>query len=287
MEDKLQLDQRIYLPYMTRLQAREAARDDTILLVPVATIEQHGDHAPLHTDIDNCLAVCAATARLVDPEPRCVVAAPVWWSVSPFDPAEFPGTIHMREEIFKESLGDVVECYLFGGFRKIVLVNGHGGSTEWMIPEVVRRLNQRQSRLRPEQGLPAGTRVVTFMWTALLEVFAQEEFMAARGNPEGCADWHGGDVETGVQLYLRPELVDMSQARPGLKLKPLEFAPWDIGHSWYWQYIIAGYPSRVEQPGEMERITGDPTRATAEIGRRVVELAAEVMGRFVREFAAV
>jgi len=278
-------DKRLFLPYMTRNEAREAATEATVLLVPVATIEQHGDHAPLHTDIDNCLAVCLATARRVDPEPRCVVAAPVWWSISPFDPGQYPGSIRLREDVFKEALGDVVESYLFGGFRRIALVNGHGGGTEWMIPDVVRRVNRLESRLWPERGLPQGSRVVTFMWTALLEVFAQEEFMRARGDPEGCADWHGGDVETALQLYLHPELVEIEQAVVGTRLQPLEFAPYDIGHSWYWQYVIAGYPAGPPKAGAMEGISGDPSLATAECGKRVLELAEEVIGRFVREFA--
>jgi creatinine amidohydrolase len=276
----------IYLPYMTRNDVKDAISDRAVLLVPVATIEQHGDHAPLHTDIDNCLAICLAAAEAVDPNPRCVVAAPVWWSISPFDITVYPGCIRLREEVFKEALGDVVESYLFAGFQKIALVNGHGGGTEWIIPEVVRRLNRKESRLFPDKSIPADARVVTFGWFPLLEVFAQEELMQARGNPQGCADWHGGDVETALQLYLRPNLVDMTRAAVGHRYQPLEFAPYDLGRSWYWQYIIADYPPGPGQPGEMQGISGDPTHATPELGKRILELAAEVIGRFVREFAA-
>lgn len=282
---EMSIPKHIFMPYMNRNEIRHAAAQDAILLVPVATLEQHGDHAPIHTDIDNVLAVCVATAQAVDPDPRCLVAAPVWWSISPFELTSFPGCIRMREDVFLEALGDVVESYIFGGFKRIVLVNGHGGGTEWMLPRLVHRLNRRQSHLFPDRQLPEGVRVVTFMWLALLEVFAQDELMEARGNPQGCADWHGGDVETGLQLYLRPELVDMTKARPGNRYQPLEFAPYDIGHSWYWQYILAGYIPGPAQPGEMIGISGDPSRATPELGRRVLDLAAEVMGRFVREFA--
>ncbi len=281
-----QIPPELYLPYMTREKARQAVEDRAVLLVPVATLEQHGPHGPLHTDIDNVLAVCIAAAERANPEARCVVAAPVWFSISPFDPAAFPGTIKMREDVFKEALGDVLESYIWGGFRRIAVVNGHGGGTEWIIPQVVHRLNRRESHLFPDRQLPEGTIVVTFMWLALLEVFAQDELMAARGNPEGCADWHAGDVETALQLYLRPGLVDMDAAAVGNRYRPLEFAPYDIGHSWYWQYIIAGYPPGPPQPGEADGFSGDPTIATPETGRRVLELAADVIGRFVKEFAA-
>ncbi len=274
----------LYLPYMTRWQAREAVEAGAVLLVPVATLEQHGEHLPLHTDVNNCWAVCMAAASYVDPEPRCVVAAPVWFSISPFSAAQFPGTINMREEVMLEALGDIVESYIAGGFKRIALVNGHGGGTEWMLPKLVERLNRRESHLGIE--IPRDCRVITFEWMAVLEVYAQEEFMQARGNPEGCADWHSGDVETALQLRLKPELVHMDRALPGQRYRPSRFRPYDIGRSWFRQYIVAGLPPRPGEPGQQEGVSGDPSRATAEMGERVLELAGRVVGELVREFAS-
>ncbi len=279
------IDKRLYLPYMTREAAREAVADDAILLVPVATIEQHGRHDPIHLDIDNCFAVCLETAEQVDPDIRCVVAAPVWFTISPFDPVQFPGSMRMREDVFKEALGDILESYLFGGFKKIAVVNGHGGGTEWHFPEIVRRLNRKESHLFPGKQIPAEAHVVTFTWFAFLEVFAREEFLEARGNPEGCADWHSGDLETGMQLYLRPDLVDMEKAVPGNVTHALEFAPYDMGRNWFYQYIIADYWGAPVTPGEQDAIGGRPEIATAEAGRKILELAGRTMGRFVREWA--
>jgi creatinine amidohydrolase len=270
---------------MTVEGARQAVADEAVLLVPTATLEQHGRHDPLHTDIDNVFAACLATAEQVDPDVRCVVAAPVWFTISPFDPVHFPGSIRMREDVFKEALGDILESYLFGGFKKVAVVNGHGGGTEWHFPEVVQRLNRKESHLFPDRAVPADAHVVTFTWFALLEVFARNEFLEARGHPEGCADWHSGDLETAVQLYLRPGLVDMDKAVPGMSLRALEFAPYDMGRNWYHQYVIAEYWGPPPTPGEQEMIGGRPDLATAETGRRILELAAKVMGRFVREWA--
>jgi hypothetical protein len=77
----------------------------------------------------------------------------------------------------------------------------------------------------------------------------------------------------------------MAKAVPGDTMQPLEFAPWDIGHSWYYQYIIAEYWGAPSTPGEQATITGRPDLATAEAGKRVLDLAAKVTGRFVREWA--
>lgn len=274
--------EKIYLPELTRDEAKEAA-PHSVLLVPVATIEQHGPHAPIQTDVDNCFHVCMRAAEKANPDPRTLVSAPIWFSPSPFDPAWYPVNICMREEVFKEALNDILESYLRSGFKRIVVVNGHGGGTEWMIPPVVHKLNRKISSYWQDWRIPDDARVVTFMWLAFLEVFAGDELARIRQNPPG-ADWHAGDIETALQLYLHPHLVDMTKAKRGNIYQSKRFAPHDLGRNWFWQYIIAGYWSK-GQPGEVEGISGDPSLATPELGERVLDLAATKIAEFVREFA--
>lgn len=275
---------KVYLPEMNRDEVKEAVAAGAVLLVPVATIEQHGPHAPLHTDIDNVTAILLEVAQEVTPDPVTLVSAPVWFSNSPFDVERYPGGIHIRDEVFKAALNDILESYLRGGFKKIALVNGHGGGTEWVVPEVVRKLNRKESSLWPEWRIPAEAQVVTFEYFALLEVFAGEELEALRSNPPG-SDWHAGDLETALQLFLHPELVDLSKARPGHRYRPLKFAPHDLGRNWFWQYILCGYPPAAGERGEVEAVSGDPTLASAELGEKTFRLAVKTLAEFVREFA--
>ena len=275
---------KVYLPELTREEARELA-PKAVLLVPVATIEQHGPHAPLQTDIDNCLHICLRAAKKAYPNPPSLVSAPVWFSPSPFDPAWQPVNICMREEVFKEALNDILESYLRSGFRRIVVISGHGGGTEWMIPQVVRKLESKVSSIWKDWRIPDDAKVVGFTWMAFLEVFAAEELREIRANPPG-SDWHAGDIETSIQLYLHPELVDISKARIGHRFRRSSFSAHDLGRNWFWQYIIAGSPYIGGERGEVEGISGDPTLATPELGERVLELAASKIAEFIKEFAA-
>ncbi|MCS7254325.1 MAG: creatininase family protein [Armatimonadota bacterium] len=274
---------KVYLPELTREEVKELA-PIAVLLVPVATIEQHGPHAPLHTDIDNCFHICVMAAKRVHPNPPTLVGAPVWFSPSPFDPAWQPISICMREEVFKEALNDILESYLRGGFRRIVVVNGHGGGTEWIIPQVIQKLNRKVSSIWRDWQIPDDARIVTFEWTAFLEVFAQDELAKIRTNPPG-SDWHAGDIETSIQLYLHPELVDMSRAKVGHRYKKSSFSAHDLGRNWFWQYIIAGSPYVGGEGGEVEGVSGDPTLATEELGEKILNVAAEKIAEFIREFS--
>ena len=125
---------------------------------------------------------------------------------------------------------------------------------------------------------------MTFTWFAFLEVFAREEIMAARDYPEGCADWHSGDMETALQMYLRPGLVDEDKLLTGACSQVQEFAPYDMGRNWFHQYIIAAYWGPPPTPGEQDTMGGRPDRATPEMGRRILDVSARTIGRFVREW---
>jgi len=274
----------IYLPEFTREEVREIA-SRSVLLVPAGTIEQHGPHGPLQTDIDNSFSICMGVALETNPNPRTVVGAPVWFTPSVFDPANLPFSVRIREDVFKGALNDILESYLRCGFKRIAVVNGHGGGTEWMIAEVVHKLNRKVSTLWPEWRIPDDAKVVTFEYFAFLEVFASDEMREVRKNPPG-SDWHAGDIETALQLHLHPDLVHMDRAKRGGVLRPSRFAPHDLGRNWFWQYIIAGYYDGFE-PGEVEGITGDPTLATPKLGEDVYRLAVKKIAEFVREFATI
>ncbi len=274
-----------YLPEMTRREVQEVA-ERAILLIPIATIEQHGPHLPMHTDMDNCEALVRGVVEKLQP------GLPVYRSVSFwYAPAGagamvgFPGALWLRKEIFKEVLNDHLLSYLRGGFKKIVLISGHGGGTHIWIPEVVRNLRKRVADMNwsGDWQVPADARVITFNWLAFLAEFAASECARIRKNPGG-SDWHGGDVETALQLYLRPELVDMSQAKKGTIQRPTRFGASDI-FNWNRQLVIEGYPSKSD-PGEVDRVYGDPTLATRELGRRVYRLAVRKMAELVEEFAS-
>ncbi|HID94737.1 MAG TPA: creatininase family protein [Candidatus Latescibacteria bacterium] len=271
------MKQKFYLPEMLRGEVKEAAEAGAVVLVPVATIEQHREHLPLHTDIDNVTGICKGVAERLNPDPRVLVGAPFWLSPSPWDPEELPYfMVKMRKEVYMEALNDILESYLRTGFKKVVVVNGHGGATERWIPQVIDRLNTKRSSIWPDWHIPGDAQVVGFCWISFLGEFAREELKKIfKGRTD--RDWHGGEIETSLQLYLRPELVDMSKAKADPAPKQCRFAPCSLS-TWHRQFIIDGY----YKPGT---ICNDPTLATKETGEKVFNLAVEKIGEFIREFS--
>ena len=268
---------RCYLPEMNREEVRQAL-DKATLLVPIATIEQHGPHLPLHTDIDNITKMLLKVAECLNPEPRTIVAPPIWFSPSPFDVSKLPICIKMRKEVYMDALNDILETYLRGGFKKIVVANGHGGGTEKWIPQVIERINQTKiSLIWPDWRIPQEAQVVGFCYISFLAEFAREELAKILGDRlDFC--WHAGEIETSLQLYLNPDLVDMSKAeKPKSKRKSFKFAPSSL-FTFHRQFIIDGY----HQEGS---IVNDPTVATKELGEEIFKLAVGKISEFIEEFA--
>ncbi len=178
--------------------------------------------------------------------------------------------------MYMNALNDILESYFRAGFKKIIVINGHGGGSEWWIREVIQRLNlgQRKSLIWPDWNIPSDARVVALDWPTFLGEFAQQELKGIfKGRDD--RDWHGGEIETALQLYLRPELVNMSEAKPDPpSTKKAKFAPYCLSN-WHRQFIIAGYYKKGIK-------CEDPTFATKETGEKIFKLAVEKISEFVK-----
>lgn len=274
---------KFYIPEMTYEEIAEAIPAAT-LLIPVACMEQHGRHLPVHTDMDNCQAIVMGAAKALNPGFRTLVGPPVWYSPGgSFDLAKFPGTLKMRKEVFMEALRDLLESYLRSGFKRIVVVNGHGGGTQLWIPEVVRYLRRDLPRLgyKDNWTVPAEAKVTTFMWQSLIGAFANEELKAITRGGRG-SDWHAGEFETALQLYLRPDLVQMDKAVRGEIRVPSKFGTCDL-QDFNREYIIPNMPAQTI-PGDAPGVWGDPTVATAETGKAYYDLGVRMLKEFVEEY---
>ena len=120
---------------MTWPEVREAARAGRVAVLPVATIEDHGHHLPIDTDVVLCTTVCERGCALVPDE--CVLVPPVLHGYSP-NHLDFPGTLTVDGRTFINYCLDITKSLAHHGFTRILLVNGHGSNTPFC--EVVARL---------------------------------------------------------------------------------------------------------------------------------------------------
>lgn len=164
----------------------DPARD--VALMPVAAIEQHGPHLPVSVDADINQGVIAAAAPYLADNLR-VVALPMLAIGKSNEHLAFRGTLTIGTETLLRYWIDIAESVLRAGFRKIVVLNSHGGQPQ-LVEILVRELRVRHGALAVSAstygfGLPDG-------------------LFDAHERAYGI---HAGAVETSMMLHLRPDQV--------------------------------------------------------------------------------
>jgi creatinine amidohydrolase len=112
---------------MTAEELRQKAKEDAIVLLPVASTEQHGPH--LTTGVDTFLGGegCRRVATIVA-RSRPIVVAPVVWMGLAEHHVAFGGTFTLSLATYHHLLRDLCNSILRAGFKKILIVNSHGGN---------------------------------------------------------------------------------------------------------------------------------------------------------------
>jgi creatinine amidohydrolase len=165
----------------------ELDRERTMVLIPFGSIEQHGPHLRLDEDIQNALTLCelasAASSNVV------LVAPPVWWGMAPHHMG-FPGTLTLRMETISALVHDLCASMATHGFRRILLVNGHGGNAPVLAA----------TTLQLSADLDLFVSSLSY-WSLIPDVLAEV------GTSDFGGMGHADEMETSMALYLRPESV--------------------------------------------------------------------------------
>jgi creatinine amidohydrolase/Fe(II)-dependent formamide hydrolase-like protein len=227
---------------------------DTIVLA-LGAVEQHGHHLPLGTDS----IFGDELGRAVADRLECFRAPTMLIGCSSHHLA-FPGTMSLEQETFELLVGDVVRGWARHGFKRIVLLPTHGGNFAPLAAAV--------ERLGPVEGV----NVIAITDLGIL-VEATLRLGGEFGIPAAEGGIHGGEWETSMMLALRPELVHMERAVPGYT-GDLE--------SGLARFFAEGVDALTDTG-----VIGDPTRASAENGRKyvqqLVDLTVELVERRSRE----
>jgi creatinine amidohydrolase len=211
---------------------------DTPVVVPIAAVEQHGHHLPLLTD---SLLLGEVVRRASLSLEHDVLFAPLLWLGNSEHHLDFAGTLTATPRTYLDLLCNLTENLITHGFKRIVLLNGHGGNT---VPSQQALFEVRQ-RHRDRNDLLLLT--ATY-WT-----------LAGNDSPAGPLEQsqmgHACEWETSMILRIAPHLVGSFD-----QLEPVpQIAAFEPAHR-------AWITTDRTQLGHI----GDPRHATAEKGERLL-----------------
>src|ERR1700761_2105564 len=170
-------------------QLRQQAANDAIVILPIASIEQHGPHLPVEVDSMLGETVAARTAEKVQAKGQEVLVLPVLWTGLSEHHMSFGGTITLDKATFAAVVEGVVRSVLRHGFSRIVLLNAHGGNEN--------ALRTIADDLTPKYGVP----IVQFTyWYAAAVPIAR--ILETQGGLQ-----HACEAETAMMMAVRPDLV--------------------------------------------------------------------------------
>ena len=231
------------LSWLTRDDVRELAPHATVIL-PTASTEQHGPHLPLNTDSTLGEAVCLRAAELASAEIPVVVAPMLAFGNSGHHLVF--SAISLRSSTYIAVLNDVADSLVASGFRRIFVLNSHGGNDECV------KLLTKDLVLRHQVAVAAGS-----YWQV-----AEEAILKAGGAEVGRVPGHSGGFETSMMMAVAPELVRRDRI-PAKDPDPPAISA---------QGIAKGL--MVQKAGEWQRIGGysdAPSRASSEAGKTLLE----------------
>ncbi|HEV7974088.1 creatininase family protein [Amycolatopsis sp.] len=243
------------LTHLTWREVRETARTG-IALLPIGSQEQHAGHLPMGTDTLLVEAVVdAALAELGDDGPGVVRLPSLPFGHSPHH--LFAAAVSLSAPTLAAVLADILGSLAESGFRRILVVNGHGGNDEIM------RLAVKRFALDADVSAAACS-----YWTVTEG--------GDDGENPGATPGHAGWFETSLMLAAKPGLV-----RETDPWQPVDPAP---------LFDKPPYPGlTVERHGEWARVGGttdDASLATAEAGRNLLEHRAAGLAGAIRAFDA-
>lgn len=243
----------LLLADLTSAQTRDLLPAIELVLIPVGAHEQHGPALPVSTDTIGADAICRAAASICGS--KVAVAPAVPWGVS-WHHMNFAGTIALRPATLAAVLEDAIGSLHAHGFRRVLVVNGHGGNSATIATAI--------EQIKQATGIPLLASVFGYALVA--------EQARALLPPDAIG--HAGADEAAVVLA----------AAPGLA-QPSVFGPAELtGNQARSNDLLRAAGGTLARPyHEVTRngATGDSRPATAEIGRRIIDGA----GRRLAEIA--
>ena len=245
----------MYLGKMTTAQAKEAFKNDPIIVIPVGSTEQHGTQSALGTDY----MVPSYLADHIEDVDNVIVAPTVPYGVCPYH-LSFEGSINIGYEGLYLVLHGIMDSLMQHGVRRFVVLNGHGGNT----PSI--------DRVALEVYHKGGVCASVDWWSLVAQL--DDRFQGG----------HGDVLETSAMMAIAPESVHLELGKPINAQNPTS----EMKAAYIQAVNFKGGTVRLVRDTKEIAPSGwfgpfDPKDSSAELGQAALDLAADYIREFLEE----
>jgi creatinine amidohydrolase len=241
----------LFLEELSAPQLTDLLKKTETILIPLGSIEQHGPHLPIGTD----LMIATEIARRISERMGCPVGPGISYGNSVLM-KNMKGTFTLKPGTLAASIADICRACASQGFKTVVFVNGHAGN--------IGPLDQVGLEVTEETGI----QVIRIDWW----IIASREIAQILETEL----YHACEGETSLMLAIDQKLVNMEKAvkddsMSDLKNKFTENRPEEMPE------IYSPF-ERISKTG----IVGDPEKASAAKGTRILDAVTENAVRFLK-----
>jgi creatinine amidohydrolase len=250
----------VLLAELTREAIREIA-PRAVAVLPTASIEQHGPHLPVVTDTLLCGTVAQRAAERAS-ESVPVLVAPVLCYGNSHHHRPFPGVLSLSSPVYLSVVTEILEGLMLSGFKKLVVLNGHGGNHDSNAVVGLDFVNRLQHDVS----------IVTASYWDIARPAIDASGIMSGGRVPG----HAGRFETAMVRAIRPDLVDpeiLAKTEPVREKAKGLFAALTGG-------TIQTHGTWAASTG----YTDDPGSATEEEGKQMLDIIVEKVAEFLIAF---
>jgi creatinine amidohydrolase len=195
---------------MTWQEVNNEAKENSLVLLPIGIIEEHGPHMDLSPDVYCAYLACRFLKQKLHAKGiNSIIAPPYYWGISN-DVKKYPGTFSVRPETFKAMLIDIFTSLNSWGYKYLFILNAHGDPTHVKTIEESAKIINETTEMR-----------AYYMGNLDIEVDNPPTFPAQREDRYQ-PDFHAGAIETAVMHTYYPQKVNEKLAKD---LKPQD--TWD------------------------------------------------------------
>jgi creatinine amidohydrolase len=240
--------QHLWLDELSTVEAAEASKARKVVIFPIGSVEEHGEHLPLCTDSVQPEYVALEVAKITG----CLVAPPFRYGIVNAG-RNFPGSLTIQFDTLFNLAKDILSELARNGFNRIIVMSGHAGSSHMAA---LRLAAQEVVRQNGEENGKQRTRIMV-----LSDYDFAGELSSELADPN---DGHAGTIETSRVMTIRPDLIK-SKGVPSHYEMP--------------RFEVVLHPEQFFPSG----VHGDPTVASVDKGQKINAYVVEQVVKLVRE----